>query len=92
MSTTELTPFPGDTISAVHRMRAWEEDHMRGTEGIWVDPGQVAIVIEVRRVGRGRTRLRVLTDQRIAMFSCYTRDLPRNWRVLNRQLPLSGSL
>jgi len=92
MSTNEMQPLPGDTVYAVHRMRAWESDHERGAEGIWVEPGQQALIIQLWRVGRSRTRLRLLTDDRIALFSCYTRDLPRNWRVINRQTPPSGSL
>jgi hypothetical protein len=91
MSNELLSPLPGDTVYAVHRMRAWENDHERGVDGVWVEPEQVALVIEVKRVSRGKTRLRVLTNQRVVLFSCYTRDLVQNWRVVSRQLPSSGS-
>ncbi len=83
--------FPGDMVRAVHRMRAWESDWERGGDGVWVEPGDVGLVLQVWRVSRGRIRLRLLTNDRIAMFSCYARDLPKNWRVESRQLPTSGS-
>ena len=73
-------------------MRAWKNDHERGDEGVWVEPGQLALVIEIKLVGSGKTRMRVLTDQRIVMFSCYTHDLVKNWRTINRQVSISGSL
>jgi len=78
-------------VCAVHRMRAWQDDWERGNEGVWVEPGDLAVILQVWRVGRSRTRLRVLVKERIAMFSCYTRDLDRNWQVKSRELHLSGS-
>jgi hypothetical protein len=92
MSTHEFVqPLPGDMVYAVHRMRAWESDHERGADGIWVEPGQYALILQLWKVGRGRSRMRVLTGDRIVVFSCYTQDLPRNWRVVNRQATVSGS-
>jgi hypothetical protein len=84
-------PLPGDVVHAAHRMRAWESDHERGTEGIWIEHGQTALVLQLWRVGHQRVRVRMLFNDRIAMFSCKALDLPRNWHVANRQLPTSGS-
>jgi len=87
MSTDE-SPLPGDQVRAVHRMRAWENDHKRGRDGVWVEAGQVGLVIQVWPVGRTRSRMRLLVNDRLVMFSCRTLDLPRNWPVVGRQLPL----
>jgi len=89
MATEQL--LPGDMVRAVHRMRAWEDDWTRGSDGIWVMPGQYALILQVWHVGRQRTRLRVLTGDRIATFSSYTRDMLKNWLVVGRTPP-SGSL
>lgn len=85
-------PLPGDVVHAVHRMRAWENDNERGTEGIWIEAGQTALVLQLWYVGRQRVRVRMLFNDRIAMFSCRSPDLAQNWHVANRQLPSSGSV
>jgi hypothetical protein len=79
-------PLPGDVVHAVHRMRAWEDDFKRGTDGAWIEAGQQALVLQLWHVGRQRVRVRMLFNDRIAVFSCLARDLTRNWHVANRQL------
>ena len=90
MSTPESFPRTGDQVRAAHRMRAWENARERGRDGIWVDEGQVGLVLNVRRIGRKRTRLWLLVNDRIAMFSYKTVHLPRNWPVVARLSPISG--
>lgn len=85
-------PKTGDLVEARYRMRAWENDHERGTEGIWTEVGDLGMVLAVWGVGRGRIRMKLLINDRIAMFSCHKLDLPRNWPIVNRQSPTSGSL
>lgn len=91
MSTLESFPRVGDQVRALHKMRAWETDHERGANGVWAPAGEVGLVLAVWHVGRKRSRMKLLIVDRIAMFSCNTLDLPRNWQVVSRQLPLSGS-
>jgi hypothetical protein len=89
MSAGEQFPVTGDQVRATHRMRAWENEHERGADGVWVETGQVALVLHVRHVGRTRSRVWLLVNDRIAMFSCRSLDLPRNWRVVSRLSPTS---
>jgi hypothetical protein len=72
-------------------MRAWENDQERGANGVWVEAGQVGLVLAVWHVGRKRSRMKLLVNDRIAMFSSATLHLPQNWQVVSRLLPLSGS-
>lgn len=75
------TPFEikaGDLIVAMGTMRAWESTQRRGLEHFHSSVGQVVLVLASWTIG-ANTRLIVVIDGTVRVFSSRTDNLPLNW-------------
>lgn len=72
-------PHPGDMLSSLVPMRAWEDDNRRGTRGTCLAAGQHVLVVGKWDVG-GQLRMKVIYDDRVIVFSCSRRVMDRNWK------------
>ena len=70
----------GTLLRAAKRMRAWSNDLERGYDGPWVEVGDIAIVLSTWIEGK-RVRLRVLSNDRIMLFSHVAHTVALNWEV-----------
>ena len=80
---TSRAPFPGDLLVARVPMSSWEEDDYKGSRGEMAQPGDVALVIQTWRVGNS-SRMRVLMNDVVLVFSCNIENFRTNWNVTNR--------
>jgi hypothetical protein len=68
-------------------MRAWETDTERGYSGIVVCKGEVGLVVQTWDVGK-HTRLRVMIDDQVAVFSHESYCVELNWDISVRSTPI----
>lgn len=83
--------LPGDVVVVQHEMRAWVSDTERGNDGDWVRPGDIGFVVETWTVGN-QVRLRVLINDRLAVFSNPPHTVRLNWRKVAADTTPSGSV
>jgi len=73
-----VLPKPGDLIIAKRQMRAWINQRERGRDGVKVEPGDSALMLQVWFEGR-RFRMQVLVKDQIVMFSHALHCVALNW-------------
>lgn len=81
---------PGDIVVVQRKMRAWVSDLERGTDGAWVRPGDVGLIVETWSVGN-QVRLRLLISDRLVVFSNPPHTVHLNWRQVATDTTPSGS-
>lgn len=69
---------PGDVVIALRRMRSWEDETCRGRDGLYVEPGEIAVVLSSWAVGK-QTRIKAVARGRVVLFSCPRHTVALNW-------------
>lgn len=79
--TVSTDPRPGDLMVALKPMGAWRDEFSRKPFAFTVDPGDTVTVVNAWRSGR-QVKARVLFGGQIAIFSCASKNMHRNWQLI----------
>lgn len=74
----DAAPRVGSMVIARRQLKAWENDHERGHNGLIVSHGDVGLVLQVWREGR-QVRIRMLIKDVVVLFSHARHCVWLNW-------------